>query len=51
MRAAIDNGWTVAFTILSARESYFMTAECRWQSTRGAAVTLTFAIPGVLTFV
>jgi len=29
MRAAIDNGWTVAFTIVSARESYYMTAECR----------------------
>jgi hypothetical protein len=29
MRAAIDNGWTVAFTIMSARESYYMTAECR----------------------
>jgi hypothetical protein len=29
MRAAIDNGWTVAFTITSARESYYMTAECR----------------------
>ena len=29
MRAAIDNGWTVAFTIISARESYYMTAECR----------------------
>ena len=29
MRAAIDNGWTVAFTIMSARESYYMKAECR----------------------
>jgi hypothetical protein len=29
MRAAINNGWTVAFTITSARESYYMTAECR----------------------
>ena len=29
MRAAINNGWTVAFTIMSAGESYYMTAECR----------------------
>ena len=29
MRAAIDHGWTIAFTIVSARESYYMTAECR----------------------
>jgi hypothetical protein len=30
MRAAIDNGWTVAFTIMSADgENHYMTAECR----------------------
>jgi len=29
MRAAIDTGWTVAFTIMSVHESYYMTAECR----------------------
>src|SRR5215831_5873209 len=29
MRAAINYGWTVAFTIMSARESYYITAECR----------------------
>ena len=29
MRAAINNGWTVAFTIVSAGEGYYMTAECR----------------------
>ena len=29
MRAAIDNGWTVAFTIMSAGEGYYMTVECR----------------------
>ena len=30
MLAAIDNGWTVAFTIMSADgESHYMTAECR----------------------
>ena len=29
MRAAINNGWTVAFTIMSAGEGYYMTAECR----------------------
>jgi hypothetical protein len=28
-RTAIDNGWTIAFTIVSARESYYMTVECR----------------------
>jgi hypothetical protein len=29
MRAVINNGWTVAFTIRSAREGYYITAECR----------------------
>ena len=29
MRAAINNGWTVAFTIMSTHESYYMTADCR----------------------
>jgi hypothetical protein len=29
VRAAINNGWTIAFTIMSAHESYYMTAECR----------------------
>jgi hypothetical protein len=29
MRTAINNGWTVAFTIMSARESYYITADCR----------------------
>jgi hypothetical protein len=29
VRAAINNGWTVAFTIMTAQERYYMTAECR----------------------
>jgi hypothetical protein len=28
MRAAISNGWIVAFTIMTAQERYYMTAEC-----------------------
>ena len=43
MRAAIDSGWTVAFTIMSARESYYMTASVASGSTRGADLTLCYS--------
>jgi hypothetical protein len=29
MREVISNGWIVAFTIMTAQERYYMTAECR----------------------